>query len=87
MEYEISRELEKKRECPPGMRLVPEEEQMSMLSQLQASKAEVLQQLARMPIAMKTMSMQRRMDELEEKLRSIEKNIDLFSRKKVFIAM
>jgi hypothetical protein len=33
------------------------------------------------------MSMQRRRDELEEQIRGIDKNFDLFSRKKVYVAI
>ena len=33
------------------------------------------------------MAVQKRRDELEEKLRGVEKNIDLFSRKKVYVAL
>jgi len=36
---------------------------------------------------MKTLSMQRRRDEIEDQIRSVEKNIDLFSRKKVYVAL
>jgi hypothetical protein len=58
-----------------------------MVKEMEANKQDVMNQLERLPITMKTLSMQKRKDELEEKLRSIEKNIDLFSRKKVFVAI
>jgi len=58
-----------------------------MLSELNESKKEVETMLNKMPLSMKTMALQKRQEELEEKLRHIEKNIDLFSRKKVFVAM
>lgn len=76
-----------RKECPPGTRLMNEEERQHMLKELEQSKREVQTELDRMPISMKTLSLQKKKDELEEKLRGIEKNIDLFSRKKVFVAM
>jgi hypothetical protein len=46
-----------------------------------------MSQIERMPISMKTLSLQKRKEEMEEQIRSIDKNISLFSRKKVFVAM
>ena len=40
-----------------------------------------------MPISMKTLALQKKKEELEERLIMIEKNISLFSRKKVFVAL
>lgn len=64
-----------------------EEERLKMLEELQKNKKEVTDMLNKMPLSMKTMALQKRKEELEEKLLSIEKNIDIFSRKKVFVAL
>ncbi|CDW91155.1 UNKNOWN [Stylonychia lemnae] len=80
------RELEKKN-CPPGTRQLDEEERLRMLQELEASKNELVNQMERLPISMKTLSMQKRKDDLEEQIRSVDKNIALFSKKKVFVAI
>jgi len=64
-----------------------EEDRNKMLDEFRANKAEVENMLNRMPLTMKTMALVKRKDELEEQLKTIEKNINLFSRKKVYIAM
>lgn len=71
-EIEIAKELER-RNLPPGMRLMEEQERQEMLQALQNTKKELQFEIERMPITMKTMSMQKRRDELEEKYRNIEK--------------
>jgi len=64
-----------------------EDDRNKMLDEFRANKAEVENMLNRMPLTMKTMALVKRKDELEEQLKTIEKNINLFSRKKVYIAM
>lgn len=80
------RELERKT-CPPGTKLLDEDERVRMLKELEANKNELMNQLERLPISMKTLSMQKRRDELEEQIRGIDKNIALFSKKKVYVAI
>jgi len=80
------RELERKN-CPPGTKLLDEEERVRMLKELEANKNELVNQIERLPISMKTLSMQKRKDDLEEQIRNVDKNIALFSRKKVFVAI
>lgn len=70
---------------PPGMRLMEEGERMEMLQMLEGTKRDVMNEIGRLPISMKTMSMQKRRDELEEKYRNVEKQIDHYSRKKVYV--
>jgi len=64
-----------------------EDDRNKMLDEFRSNKAEVENMLNRMPLTMKTMALVKRKDELEEQLKTIEKNINLFSRKKVYIAM
>ncbi len=80
------RELEKKN-CPPGTRLLAEDERLKMLSDLEENKKILIGQIEKLPISMKTLSLQKRRDELEAQIIGIDKNISLFSRKKVFVAM
>ena len=73
--------------CPQGMTLMPEEERLSTLEVLKASKEEASKQLAKMPFVIETPSLKKRHSELEAKLREIENAIALFSKTKVYIAL
>lgn len=57
-----------------------------MLNMLENTKKQVQTEIEKLPITMKTMAMQKRRDELEEKYRDLDKKISYFSRKKVFVA-
>lgn len=72
--------------CPPGMRLMPEEERLSTLQVLQESKETVLEQLRRLPFVIETPSIRKKHDALECKLREIENALTIFSKQKVFVA-
>lgn len=78
---------EERKNLPVGMRLMEESERLDMVRALENTKRETMNEIERLPITMKTMAMQRRRDELEEKYRNLEKQIDHFSRKKVYIAL
>lgn len=84
-EIDIAKEVEK-RKLPPGMRLMEEDERLGMLHALENSKRELQFEIEKLPISMKTMSMQRRREDLEDKYRNMEKQIDRFSKKVVYIA-
>ena len=70
---------------PPGTRVLPEEERVSTLETLHANKKEVNKLLCQMPISMRTESLRRQKIELEHKLIEIEKAIEMFSRRLVYI--
>lgn len=72
--------------CPKGMCLMPEEERQATLSTLFDSRQECLRQLERMPFVIETPSAKRRVEELEKKLREIEKAIEIFNKPKVYVA-
>ena len=78
---------EERKQLPAGMRLMDEQERLDMVKALENTKRETMNEIERLPITMKTMAMQKRRDELEEKYRNLEKQIDHFSRKKVYIAL
>ena len=78
---------EERKQLPPGMRLMDEQERLDMVKALENTKRETMNEIERLPITMKTMAMQKRRDDLEEKYRNLEKQIDHFSRKKVYIAL
>lgn len=72
--------------CPRGMMLMPEEERLHTLDTLHSSKEEAMRQLSKMPFVIETPTQKKKQDELEAKLREIERAIALFSKPKVYIA-
>lgn len=72
---------------PPGTRLMGEDERIQTLEDLNNTKKELNNILERMPIANNTLSLQRRRKEYEEKLFKIERAIDTFSKKTVYIGL
>ena len=72
---------------PPGMRLMEEAERLEMVRALENTKRDTMNEIERLPITMKTMAMQKRREDLEEKYRNLDKQIDYFSRKKVYVAL
>ena len=85
-EYEAKMDAERKT-LPPGMRLMGDDERMEMVRALETTKRDTMNEIERLPITMKTMAMQKRREDLEEKYRNLEKQIDHFSRKKVYVAL
>jgi hypothetical protein len=70
---------------PKGTRLLSEDERVGTLSSLTDTRKELMNMLEKMPITMKTMSMQKKKEELEKKMGEIEEAIKTFSKKQVFI--
>jgi Calmodulin-binding len=64
-----------------------EEERVATLNDLQATKRDITNMLERMPIANRSLAGDRRKKELEEKLSRIERAIETFSKKVVYIAL
>ena len=85
-EYEAKMDAERKT-LPPGMRLMGDDERQEMVRALENTKRDTMNEIERLPITMKTMAMQKRREDLEEKYRNLEKQIDHFSRKKVYVAL
>lgn len=73
--------------CPPGMCIMPEDERQSTLQTLLDSKRECQRQLEKLPFVIETPSMRRKADDLENKMREIEKAIEVFSKPKVYVAL
>lgn len=70
---------------PAGTRVLPESERISTLEDLQKNKKEVLKLLMQLPISMRTESLKKQKIELEAKLQEMDKAIDTFSRKVVYV--
>ncbi len=81
------RKQEEEAKIPPGTRLMSEEERVATLNDLQATKRDITNMLERMPIAQRSLAGDRRKKELEEKLSRIERAIETFSKKVVYIAL
>ena len=91
--YELEREqkkeekkkLEEASKYPKGTKLLSEEERITTLNGLINSKKEMINILERMPITTRTLTIQNKKEELIKKIEEVEKAIDMFSKKQVFI--
>ena len=91
--YEMERELKKEElkrkeeesKIPKGTKLLSEEERLATLNGLIKNKNEITNQLEKMPITNRTMAIQKRKEELSQKLEEIESAIQMFSKKRVFV--
>jgi hypothetical protein len=88
-EAEDKKEAEKRKEeeskYPKGTRMLSEEERLENLDNLYKTKKEIENALFSLPITLRTLSMQNKKAELESKLDELDKAINQFSKKKVFI--
>lgn len=88
-EAEDKKEEEKRREeelkYPKGTRMLSEEERLENLENLTKTKKEIESALFSLPITLRTLSIQNKKAELESKLDELDKAINQFSKKKVFI--
>lgn len=75
-----------KAKMPPGTRLMPEQERLDTLTDLYESKKEINSALEKLPVVSKTIQMTKHKKELEGKLLQIEKAIETFSKKTVYVA-
>lgn len=91
--YELEREIKKEElkkqkeaeKIPKGTKLLTEEERINTLNGLIYNKKEIINQLEKMPITTRTIAVQNKKEELNQKLDDIEKAIEMFSKKQVFI--
>ena len=91
--YELEREQEKEEKkrqeeaskYPKGTKLLSEEERVNTLNGLVNSKKEMINILEKMPITTRTLSIQNKKEELIKKIEEVEKAIEMFSKKQVFI--
>ena len=91
--YEQEREKEKQEQMrrkmelkyPKGTRLLSEEERIKTLNSLKQAQIENSLILEKMPITNRTYKLQQKKDELIRKLNEIDKAIEMFSKKQVFV--
>ena len=82
---EIIRKHKEEQKYPKGTKLLSEEERVTTLNSLINTKKEIQNLLEKMPITNRTKAIQTKKEELEHKMDEIEKAIEMFSRKQVFI--
>ena len=70
----------------PGTRLMPEEERLDTLKDLMDSKKEINSALEKLPVVSRTLAMEKHKKNLEEKVIRIEKAIETFNKKLVYVA-
>ena len=70
---------------PLGTKVLPESERIATLEKLQQNRKEVMAILNQLPISMRTENLKKHKVELEQKLQEIERAIDTFSRKIVYV--
>jgi len=91
--FEHERELERQEKIrkqmelkyPKGTRLLSEEERIQTLTSLKKAQIENSLLLEKMPITNRTFKLQQKREELMRKLSEIDKAIEMFSKKQVFI--
>uniref|UniRef100_A0A7S3IPS6 Enkurin domain-containing protein n=1 Tax=Strombidium inclinatum TaxID=197538 RepID=A0A7S3IPS6_9SPIT len=70
---------------PPGTKQISEEERVRTLEQLLVNKNEVMKMLMQLPITLRTDSLKSQKTQLEKKLEQLEKTIEMFSRRTVYV--
>lgn len=78
-------EEHKRMECPPGLRLVLQEEKERILQTLMSERAKAEEALRSLPFVIKTKASQQKKDELENRLQEIEGAVAAYSKEKVFV--
>ncbi|CDW72994.1 UNKNOWN [Stylonychia lemnae] len=86
-EIERRRQEEEESKLPPGTRLMPEDERLRTLEDLHQTKKDIINMLEKMPLANQSMALVKKKREMEDKLTRIEKAIETFSKKIVYVAI
>jgi hypothetical protein len=88
-EAKIQKELKEEQRLaklrPPGTRLLQESERVSTLEQLMSNKKELTTVLMQLPISLRTESLKAQKVQLEQKLQELDKAIETFSKKAVYV--
>ncbi|BDA46905.1 hypothetical protein COCOBI_09-3580 [Coccomyxa sp. Obi] len=72
---------------PEGMRMLPEEERLEMLSLLEASRDDTEARIRALPFIIETPSQRKLKDGLEAKLLEVEEALELFNQPQVLVAI
>jgi hypothetical protein len=71
--------------CPPGCRMLSDEEKLESLAALQSQKEEIEAVLGHAPLRIESQSLLRQQREMEQHLRDIEHSMDQLKKKYVFV--
>lgn len=82
---EIERKKKEEENYPKGTRLLPEEERLLTLQKLKQSKKEIENLLEKLPITLNSLGLKIKQQKLCKELDEIDKAIETFSRKQVFV--
>ena len=72
---------------PPGTRLMPEDERLHTLNDLKEAKELTNKELEKLPVVAHSGKMERHKKELEDKLGRLDRAIETFSKKTVYVAI
>ena len=77
---------EERAKHPPGTRLMPEEERLETLKDLKESRKEINTAIEKMPVVSRTIAGEKLKRELEDKLVRVDRAIETFEKKVVYVA-
>lgn len=77
---------EEKAKHPPGTRLMPEQERLDTLRDLKESRKEINVAIEKLPVVSRTIAGERHKKDLEDKLVRVDRAIDTFEKKTVYVA-
>ena len=91
--FEMERELERQEKIrrkeemkyPKGTKLLSDDERIKTLNSLLKTQKELTLMLEKMPITNRSVNIQKKKEEIVKKLTEIDKAIEMFSKKKVFV--
>ena len=86
-EFERQEQIKRREEMkyPKGTRLISEDERVKTLNSLIKTQKELTLLLEKMPITNRSINIQRKKEDIVKKLNELDKAIDTFSKKKVFV--
>ena len=84
---ELLRKYKEEQKYPKGTKLLSEEERLTTLNGLLNTKKDIQNQIEKMPITTRTKAVQYKKEELEHKMDEIDRAIEMFSKKQVFVKM
>jgi len=73
-------------DCPPGMRMLREEEIAATRNELEQARLKLLKALSQLPFVIDTPSLKGKKAALEEKLQQVDRATTIYSRKRIFVA-
>lgn len=83
---EMIKQQKEESKWPKGTRLLSEEERVKILNDLIKTKNNLENIYEKMPLTNRSMLVREKREEIENKMKEIEKSIEMFSRKRVFVA-